>query len=136
VTAGNAPNIKAQMPETQQVTAPVDAKAFDTEEELLADMQERIDASQEEEYDEIVIPSSDELQRMTKAKIVEVADVLNEKFNAGFNVTTEDTKAKMILDFQEQTDALIAKLQDTGEFVSADDEGENDSTDVRDGGYF
>jgi hypothetical protein len=42
----------------------------------------------------------------------------------------------MILDFQEQTDALIAKLQDTGEFVSADDEGENDSTDVRDGGYF
>ena len=136
VTAGNAPNIKAQMPDTQQVTAPVDAKAFDTEEELLADMQERIDASQEEEYDEIVIPSSDELQRMTKAKIVEVADVLNDKFNAGFNVTTEDTKAKMILDFQEQTDALIAKLQDTGEFVSADNEGENDSTDVRDGGYF
>ena len=61
---------------------------------------------------------------------------MNEKFNAGFNVTTEDTKAKMILDFQEQTDVLIAKLQDTGEFVSADNEGENDSTDVRDGGYF
>jgi len=137
ITGGNAPNIKAQLSGDQTVTAPLDAKQFDTEEELLADMQERIDeAPAEEEYDEIVIPSSDELNRMTKAKIVEVADALNEKFNAGFNVTTEDTKAKMILDFQEQTDSLISRLQDSGEFVSAEDEGDDDTTDVRDGGYF
>ena len=55
----------------------------------------------------------------------------------GFKLSTTDTKDVMIQSFLEQTQEFIQDLQDSGEFVSASDEGEDDKNDdVRDGGYF
>jgi hypothetical protein len=43
----------------------------------------------------------------------------------------------MITSFLTQVDEFIASLQESGEFVSAeDDEGENDNPNIQDGGYF
>ena len=130
ITAGNAPNLKGQVPAPQKVSA-----VYDSEEELLKAVQDKIDAKKEEEeveeeYDEIVIPSSDELEGMTKKKIEEVSEGL------GFTVSVKDTKEDMIKSFQEQTNKLIEDLQDSGEFISSSDEGDNENDDVRDGGYF
>ena len=130
ITAGNAPNLKGQVPAPQKVSA-----VYDSEEELLKAVQDKIDAKKEEEeveeeYDEIVIPSSDELEGMTKKKIEEVSKGL------GFNVSTKDTKEDMIQSFQDQTTKLIEDLQDSGEFVNSTEQGDNENDDVRDGGYF
>ena len=129
ITAGNAPNLKGQVPAPQKVSA-----VYDSEEELLKAVQDKIDAKKEEEVeeecDEIVIPSSDELEGMTKKKIEEVSEGL------GFTVSVKDTKEDMIKSFQEQTNKLIEDLQDSGEFISSSDEGDNENDDVRDGGYF
>jgi len=129
ITGGNAPNLKGQIPAPQKVSA-----VYDSEEELLKAVQDKIDAKKEEEveeeYDEIVIPSSDELEGMTKKKIEEVSKGL------GFNVSTKDTKEDMIQSFQDQTTKLIEDLQDSGEFVNSTEEGDNENDDVRDGGYF
>lgn len=71
---------------------------------------------------------------MTKSKIQQ------EAISLGFtNVTTKSSKSKMISDFIESTEQFIADLQDSGEFVSARDEDDDeatDSSDDRDGGYF
>ena len=129
ITGGNAPNLKGQIPAPQKVSA-----VYDSEEELLKAVQDKIDAKKEEEveeeYDEIIIPSSDELEGMTKKKIEEVSKGL------GFNVSTKDTKEDMIQSFQDQTTKLIEDLQDSGEFVNSTEEGDNENDDVRDGGYF
>ena len=129
ITAGNAPNLKGQIPAPQKVSA-----VYDSEEELLKAVQDKIDAKKEEEaeeeYDEIIIPSSDELEGMTKKKIEEVSKGL------GFNVSTKDTKEDMIQSFQDQTTKLIEDLQDSGEFVNSTEQGDNENDDVRDGGYF
>lgn len=129
ITGGNAPNLKGQIPAPQKVSA-----VYDSEEELLKAVQDKIDAKKEEEveeeYDEIVIPSSDELEGMTKKKIEEVSKGL------GFNVSTKDTKEDMIQSFQDQTTKLIEDLQDSGEFVNSTEQGDNENDDVRDGGYF
>ena len=89
----------------------------------------------EEELVEVTIPTESELKGMTKSKIQSEARAL------GFdNVTTKSSKSKMIADFVESTEAFIANLQDSGEFVSArdetDDDQTEDSSDDRDGGYF
>jgi len=129
ITGGNAPNLKGQVSAPQKVSA-----VYDSEEELLNAVQDKIDAKKQEEveeYDEIVIPSSDELENMTKKQIQSAGKEL------GFKLSTTDTKDVMIQSFLEQTQELIQDLQDSGEFVSASDEGDNDKNDdVRDGGYF
>lgn len=129
ITGGNAPNLKGQIPAPQKVSA-----VYDSEEELLKAVQDKIDAKKEEEaeeeYDEIIIPSSDELEGMTKKKIEEVSKGL------GFNVSTKDTKEDMIQSFQDQTTKLIEDLQDSGEFVNSTEQGDNENDDIRDGGYF
>jgi len=130
ITGGNAPNLKGQIPAPQKVSA-----VYDSEEELLKAVQDKIDAKKEEEeaeeeYDEIIITSSDELEGMTKKKIEEVSKGL------GFNVSTKDTKEDMIQSFQNQTTKLIEDLQDSGEFVNSTEQGDNENDDVRDGGYF
>lgn len=129
ITGGNAPNLKGQVSAPQKVSA-----VYDSEEELLKAVQDKIDAKKQEEveeYDEIVIPSSDELENMTKKQIESAGKEL------GFKLSTTDTKDVMIQSFLEQTQEFIQDLQDSGEFVSASDEGEDDKNDdVRDGGYF
>ena len=86
----------------------------------------------EDEYEEISIPSPSELNVMTKSGILKEADKL------GFELT--GTKNQMIEQFSEQTEAFIAQLQEDGEFLSASDtdEGVEDDGDEnnRDGGYF
>ena len=110
-------------------------KTYDSEEELLAAAQAKIDAQKEEveeEYEEVTIPERSELQRMTKATI------FGEAQNLGFTaVTMTQTKDQMIETFVQETEAFIADLQESGDFVSADIEGEDeDNEDRQDGGYF
>ena len=87
----------------------------------------------EEEVVEVTIPTESELKGMTKSKIQREAKTL------GFTtVSTKDSKTKMIENFVSSTEAFINDLQDSGEFVSATDTGDEDesSSDDRDGGYF
>ena len=108
---------------------------YSSEEEMIKSVQAKIDAAKEqeveEEFEELVIPSADELKGMTKSKIKEVAEGLN------FEVSTTDTKDAMIESIATQTESLIESLQETDEFVSATEtvKGEDDD-DRRDGGYF
>ena len=87
---------------------------------------------EEEEYEEITIPSESELKSMTKANIKSEADKL------GFDVPTSLTKTAMIETFKTQTDEFIQSLQDSGEFVSASDSSDDDESkdNIKDGGYF
>ena len=134
VSGGNAPNLKATVPTAPSVTAPVlgendvvlktsDIRIF--EEELPS-------VEEEEEYEEISIPSPSELKSLTKNGILQEAKKL------GFELT--GTKSQMIEQFTEQTEAFIAQLQEDGDFLSASDtdEGVEDDGDEnnRDGGYF
>jgi hypothetical protein len=121
VSGGNAPNLQQNIP------------TYDSEEELLAAAQAKIDAKKEEEaeeeYEEITIPSEAELNNMTKAEIQTTANEL------GFtNVVTTDTKQVMIENFVSDSEAFIQSLQDSGELLSANIEG--DTVDRQDGGYF
>jgi hypothetical protein len=126
VSGGNAPNLQQNIP------------TYDSEEELLAAAQAKIDAKKEEEaeeeYEEITIPSEAELNNMTKAEIQTTANEL------GFtNVVTTDTKQVMIENFVSDSEAFIQSLQDSGELLSANIEGEekeDDTVDRQDGGYF
>lgn len=102
---------------------------YGSEEELLAAAQDKIDNA-EEEYEEVTIPSESELKSMTKNAILEQANMLD------FKLDIKDTKAVMIASFLTQVDEFIANLQESGEFVSASDDEENDNTDIQDGGYF
>jgi len=91
-----------------------------------------IPEEQEEEFEEITIPSESDLKAMTKKAIAEQASVLD------FDVPTTLTKPKMIESFLQQTEDFISGLQESGEFVSAtSSEDEDDDTDNnQDGGYF
>ena len=139
ITGGNAPNIKAVVEEPKTVEAKVDKQipSFDSEEELLAAAQAKIDASKEEveeEFEEVTIPSESELRAMTKAEILATSKTL------GFsNVSLTQTKDDMISTFLTETEDFIQSLQDSGEFVSATEteDGKKDGNDdIRDGGYF
>lgn len=124
VSGGNAPNLQQNIP------------TYDSEEELLAAAQAKIDAKkeevEEEEYEEITIPSEAELNSMTKADILKSAEEL------GFdNVNIADTKKVMIQNFVADSNAFIQSLEESGDLVSANVEGEEDDTvDRQDGGYF
>ena len=93
-----------------------------------------VDEPQEEEYEEVTIPTRTELEGYTKTKIKAEAKSL------GFDVNIKDTKADMIDSFVNQTETFIQDLQDSGEFVSAqtdeEDNAEETDSNVRDGGYF
>ena len=107
---------------------------YDTEEDMLAAAQEKIDNApvvEEEEYEEVTIPSESELKAMTKTGILAQGAMLD------FKLDIKDTKAVMIASFLTQVDEFISSLQESGEFVSAEsEEGENDNPDIQDGGYF
>lgn len=124
VSGGNAPNLQQNIP------------TYDSEEELLAAAQAKIDAKkeevEEEEYEEITIPSEAELNKLTKADILKSAEEL------GFeNVNIADTKTVMIQNFVADSNAFIQSLEDSGDLVSANIESDEDGdTDRQDGGYF
>lgn len=144
ITGGNAPNIQAQVSEPENIVAPVEEEkkvipTYDSEEELLAAAQAKIDEAEdeaEEEYEEITIPSRSELENSSKAEVQEEGDKL------GFELS--GTKEEMIDQFEEQTESFIASLQEDGDFISAsetdttrsDEEKKDGDDDVRDGGYF
>ena len=144
ISGGNAPNIQAQVSEPENIVAPVEEEkktipTFDTEEELLASVNAKVNIIEdeaEEEYEEITIPSRSELENSSKAEVQEEGDKL------GFELS--GTKEEMIDQFEEQTEAFIASLQEDGDFISAsetdntrsDEEKKDGDDDVRDGGYF
>ena len=116
---------------------------YDSEEELLAAAQSRIDqqvqddidaeqfnASFEEETEEVTIPDRTDLESMSKTDILAQAEMFN------FDIPASISKGQMIDKFESETEAFIQQLQDSGEFVSSEDETNNDKDDVRDGGYF
>ena len=93
--------------------------------ESIADVQAMKDAV-EEEYEEVVIPNSMELQKMTKAKIKEVADSI------GITVSDNQTKSAMIKDFEEESWNLIKENSEEDENATV----HTDEDIIRDGGYF
>ena len=143
MSAGNAPSVRKTLSSGDSVEAKVpDLKIVttaDTEEELLEKLKEKYadePEPEEEEYDEIVIPSRSELEGLTKAKIKQEADRLD------FDVNATQSKAKMIDEFVLRTEEFIQSLTEDEEsgFISAtetDEDGEtNGDDDHRDGGYF
>ena len=127
LTSGDS--VEAPIKEEQKINT------YASEEEMLESIQKKIDdakVEEEEEFDELVIPSADELRGMTKKKIKETAEGLN------FEVSTNDTKEEMIESIAVQTESLIESLQESDEFISATEttKGEEDDDDRRDGGYF
>ena len=116
----------------------IKATDFPTTEHDESDDLEALKKVEEEEFEEVVVPTESELKGMTKSKI------RAEALKLGFDtVSTKDSKAEMIAQFTLATENFISDLQDSGEFVSAsetDSEGESNETDsdddVRDGGYF
>ena len=111
-------------------------KTYDSVEDLQAAVDEKNKLREEEveeEFEEITIPSESELKKMTKSEIKSLADTL--EFS---NVSTTDTKTAMIVSFLDDAQAFIKDLQESGEFVSATEEGDEDgdTVDRKDGGYF
>lgn len=94
----------------------IEVNTYDSIEELEQKIAEK-NANAEEEYEEfeeIVIPDSDDLQGMTKSQIKESADAL------GFEVDTKKTKQIMMVDFNRQAEQLIAELTEQGAEISTD----------------
>ena len=114
------------------ITAPIDLP--DTVRTSLGKVKILQETPEEEEYDEISIPSASELDRLTKKQIKAEANKL------GFNANVKHSKPKMIESFTTQTENYITELQESGDFVSASDtakdEGDEDEDTVRDGGFF
>lgn len=133
VSAGNAPNLKATVSSAPSITAPVlEENVVVLKQSNIKVFEEELPQVEEEEYDEISIPSPSELKSLTKSGILKEGDKL------GFKLT--GTKTQMIQQFTEQTELFIAQLQEDGDFLSASDtdEGVEDDGDEnnRDGGYF
>ena len=114
------------------ITAPIDLP--DTVRTSLGKVKMIQETPEEDEYDEISIPSASELDRLTKKQIKAEADKL------GFSANVKHSKPKMIESFTTQTENFISELQESGDFVSASDtnkdEGGEDEDTVRDGGFF
>ena len=83
----------------------------------------------EEEFDEVVIPSSSELKSMTKSRISDAAKALQFEDITG-------TKAEMISKFEEQSAKLIEELTGSDGFIDASETDVSNDDDRRDGGYF
>ena len=121
-----------EMLEEETSSAPVISKAQVNEEQAEDIVADEVDVVEdEEEYEEVIIPSENELKSMTKSQINDVAE------QVGFNIKMADTKAVMISSFVKQTEEYIANLQESGEFISATTDDEDGDTDnQKDGGYF
>jgi len=133
--ANSAPVISnSQLPDpTESVETPTDDGGPDDEFVLSRQSVKMIeDYPEEEEYEEITIPTESELKKMTKSAIAEHAGVLD------FDIPTTLTKAKMIEKFMSEVEAYITNLQESGEFVSAttEDDEDADTDNHKDGGYF
>ena len=112
-------------------SAPVISKAQVSEKQAEDIVADEVDVVEEEEYEEIVIPSRTELNRMKKNQINELAKDFE------FSVKMTDTKAVMIDSFLSQVDEYITELQESGDFVSATTDDEDGDTDnIKDGGHF
>ena len=144
ISASNAPNITAKVSEPENIVASVDEEqtgipTYDSEEELLAAAQAKLDAKAEEEteeeFEEVTIPNPDELNKMTKSTIFGEAQSLGFK-----SVVMSMTKTQMIEAFTKETEDFIANLQESGDFISAettkDSENDEDTINRQDGGYF
>lgn len=93
----------------------IEVNTYESVEELEQKIAEKNASAEEyEEYEEIVIPDADDLAGMTKAQIKESADSL------GFEVDSKKTKQIMIVDFQRQSEKLIAELTEQGAEISTD----------------
>tara|TARA_B100001939_G_scaffold190319_1_gene163803 strand:+ start:7449 stop:8588 length:1140 start_codon:yes stop_codon:yes gene_type:complete len=144
ISASNAPNITAKVSEPENIVASVDEEqtgipTYDSEEELLAAAQAKLDAKAEEEteeeFEEVTIPNPDELNKMTKSTIFGEAQSLGFK-----SVVMSMTKTQMVEAFTKETEDFIANLQESGDFISAetteDSENDEDTINRQDGGYF
>lgn len=143
----------SQLPESDtiadQLSGKKEIKSFDTVEELQAAVDEKNklrEEAQEEEYEEITIPTPDELNKMTKSGIFGEAKKLN--FDS---VVMTMTKSEMIQEFTNATEKFIASLEESGDLVSSEGtdgfnfaeaeiqnekESDEDNSDRQDGGYF
>jgi hypothetical protein len=136
----------AKVEETKQAFAEEEPTkvipTYDSEEELLAAAQAKIDQqvqddideeqfndSFEDETEEVTIPDRTDLESMSREAILEQASMFE------FNIPSSVSKGQMIDMFESETEAFIKRLQDSGEFVSSE-ESEDVKDDVRDGGYF
>lgn len=138
----------AKVEETKQAFAEVEEEptkvipTYDSEEELLAAAQAKIDQQVQddideeqfndsfvEETEEVTIPDRTDLESMSREAILEQATMFE------FNIPASVSKGQMIDMFESETEAFIKRLQDSGEFVSSE-ESEDVKDDVRDGGYF
>ena len=133
--ASSAPVISnSQLPEDDEtIETPTDDGGPDDEFVLSRQSVKMIeDYPEEEEYEEITIPTESELKKMTKSAIAEHAGVLD------FDIPTTLTKAKMIEKFMSEVEAYITNLQESGEFVSAttEEDEDADTDNHKDGGYF
>jgi len=143
----------AQLPESNtiadQLSGKKEIKSYDTVEDLQAAVAEKNrlrEEAQEEEYEEITIPTPDELSKMTKSGIFGEAKKLN--FDS---VVMTMTKSEMIQEFTNATEKFIAGLEESGDLVSSEGtdgfnfadaeiqnekESDEDNSDRQDGGYF
>ena len=143
----------AQLPESDtiadQLSGKKEIKSYNTVEELQAAVDEKNklrEEAQEEEYEEITIPTPDELNKMTKSGIFGEAKKLN--FDS---VVMTMTKSEMIQEFTNATEKFIAGLEESGDLVSSEGtdgfnfaeaeiqnekESDEDNSDRQDGGYF
>ena len=143
----------AQLPESDtiadQLSGKKEIKTYDTVEDLQAAVDEKNklrEEAQEEEYEEITIPTPDELSKMTKSNIFGEAKKLN--FDS---VVMTMTKSEMIQEFTNATEKFIAGLEESGDLVSSEGtegfnfaeaeiqnekESDEDNSDRQDGGYF
>ena len=143
----------SQLPESDtiadQLSGKKEIKSYDTVEDLQAAVDEKNklrEEAQEEEYEEITIPTPDELNKMTKSGIFGEAKKLN--FDS---VVMSMTKSEMIQEFTNATEKFIASLEESGELISAEGtegfnfadaeiqnekESDEDNSDRQDGGYF
>ncbi len=133
--ASSAPVISnSQLPEDDEtIETPTDDGGPDDEFVLSRQSVKMIeDYPEEEEYEEITIPTESELKKMTKSAIAEHAGVLD------FDIPTTLTKAKMVEKFMAEVETYIANLQESGEFVSAttEEDEDADTDNHKDGGYF
>ncbi len=133
--ANSAPVISnSQLPEDDETIEPPTDDGGPGDEFTLSRQSVKMieDYPEEEEYEEITIPTESELKKMTKSAIAEHAGVLD------FDIPTTLTKAKMVEKFMAEVETYIANLQESGEFVSAttEEDEDADTDNHKDGGYF
>ncbi len=120
ITDGNAPNITREELADGVFIERENIKSFAEEEDL----------TDEEDFEEVVIPNRTDLEGMTKKQILQSAENLN------FEVSKNINKAKMIESFESQANTLIEELTGGEDFESISEEDVDGDDDRRDGGYF